>query len=692
MKVVATVILLVLLVIVSFGGENGAFIAMVEAGQEDMSEPQGPGARCVHIDDFTVAERGQCKDYLTYEMIYSDENTPYRLRSLQIWSTIQGLLPSTCLDSGWRSLCAGMFRECLHINDTSPPSANNTNEEGTKVAIVGRFPCKVLCYETQRQCQAAAAKLLEEMINSTAGLSAMDCTKAFPLMWGVPTYEIFPTGPNYTVPVTADDGQTYFNATIPCYDDNYNVTAGGDIKCPTGLHSTGTPGECAFDCPQPLITDNEYQAVEIMMSVMAWISLAATAFVAGSYLLVASKRKFPANLPLFFVVAVGGRTLAFCVGSMVGHEEVWCDGDKHFNSFGDAACTIQGILFVYFTWAGALWWLTITLNLFFTLVLSWQPSQHFLFTLPCLNTTSYEQQQQPQQKKHKDTKKGQVSLVEVMFHTCCWGVPFIPLIIALSGQQLGYAGASFWCTIHSGDGGVVFEGSAEGTTHSGSEEHNLWNLMLLTVPILVLVFIGVVLLIIAAVVGYKRSREGWQFLIRQWRLFAFLLLYVWIYTFVFSFQIHFNYVQEAQYEAYDDYINCLFISNVQDLVINPIEDDIHCELRQEVSYALWFVVTFNEVSQGLFVFLIFGTSGEIWSKWRLALWRCRWRAALASDGSTSLGGGGRGRPSSSNSSGQHKEVVVVEGVTMKEFTSEETTEEEDEYSSMEDEDENDESA
>jgi hypothetical protein len=37
---------------------------------------------------------------------------------------------------------------------------------------------------------------------------------------------------------------------------------------------------CAFNCPEPLITATEYDVMTIMLSVMGWVSLVATAFLA----------------------------------------------------------------------------------------------------------------------------------------------------------------------------------------------------------------------------------------------------------------------------------------------------------------------------------------------------------------------------------------------------------------------------
>src|SRR4051794_7597515 len=59
------------------------------------------------------------------------------------------------------------------------------------------------------------------------------------------------------------------------------------------------------------------------------------------------------------------------------------------------------------------------------------------------------------------------------------------------------------------------------------------------------------------VVHPVHQRGRWKFLKNQWRLFSFMLFYVWIYVFVFSFQIHLAAITEDQYLAYDKYIGTL---------------------------------------------------------------------------------------------------------------------------------------
>eukprot|EP00005_Dracoamoeba_jomungandri_P004198 CAMPEP_0174258734 /NCGR_PEP_ID=MMETSP0439-20130205/7682_1 /TAXON_ID=0 /ORGANISM="Stereomyxa ramosa, Strain Chinc5" /LENGTH=55 /DNA_ID=CAMNT_0015342355 /DNA_START=1 /DNA_END=164 /DNA_ORIENTATION=+ len=50
-------------------------------------------------------------------------------------------------------------------------------------------------------------------------------------------------------------------------------------------------------------------------------------------------------------------SFALTFGSFVGYKEMFCKNDREPNDFGGAACTVQGILWVYFTLAGVMWWL-----------------------------------------------------------------------------------------------------------------------------------------------------------------------------------------------------------------------------------------------------------------------------------------------------------------------------------------------
>ena len=155
---------------------------------------------------------------------------------------------------------------------------------------------------------------------------------------------------------------------------------------------------------------------------LGWLSFVLTAVLIATYLLDPQRRSYPAVLPLFFIFCTNATSFAFCLGSMVGHEEVWCN-DGYPNSFGAGACTVQGIahnttqhtsplhqqgiIWVYFTLAAVLWWLVIVLNLMVLVVTpkigEWMTRWHYIYHF-------------------------------------VWLLPLISLIIALSAEKLGYGG------------------------------------------------------------------------------------------------------------------------------------------------------------------------------------------------------------------------------------------------------------
>ncbi|KAL6077609.1 hypothetical protein QOT17_002080 [Balamuthia mandrillaris] len=493
--------------------------------------------------------------------------------------------------------CFRLNRPCAEVDvpqEYQTPGATNT----TTVAI---FICHSLCQLYRDSCSAS---LISEGLDPDM---VIICEKPFnPRAHGVPTENIMPNGPNYTVPISADGGNTFFNWTFSCYEGN--KTSVLEYNCPEGFHQVEDQF-CTYDCPQPLVTDEQYDSLTAMVTVMGWISFVCLLVLISCYLTTPAKWSYPAILPLFFFSALLGRCFAFCLGSMVGHYDIWCDGDGEPNQWGDPWCTIQGIFFVYFTLAGAAWWAVISLQLFFAVV---------------INSDLF----------------GRIIKPHLMatLHACCWGLPLLPLVIALSTEHLGF-GHELWCTIHSSED-LTFEPTPEGPKHQPDEEAeaNIWNLMLFTIPILLLVCVCTVLLACVAVAGYRISHQGWKFFVTQWRLIAFLLLYIVIYSFVLSFQIDFHVAKEEQYAEYSSFLKCTFNNAAADAVGRPT--GIVCELESKISYGLWMVATFCEVAQGFFVFLIFGTTAEVYKGWWKLLRHQRLpsRSSSSSDHATELAG------------------------------------------------------
>jgi len=202
------------------------------------------------------------------------------------------------------------------------------------------------------------------------------------------------------------------------------------------------------------------------------------------------------------------------------------------------------------------------------------------------------------------------------YHIFAWIPPLIPLIISLAAQRLGYGGHDIWCTIHSGDQVSFYTDSTAEIQYSGGDPANIWNLILLTVPILVCVAIGICILIF--VVIWSIWKIGWRFFIQQWRLFLFIIFFIWIYSFVFSFQIHLAVQANSQYEEYRSYINCAFQLTALEATAPVTAVSFTCSnpsISGKVSFPLWFIVCFNEASQGFLLMLLYGTSWRFFKTW-----------------------------------------------------------------------------
>lgn len=237
-----------------------------------------------------------------------------------------------------------------------------------------------------------------------------------------------------------------------------------------------------------------------------------------------------------------------------------------------------GIIWVYFTLAGVLWWLVIALNL-------------FLLMLSGLGEGRWQR------------------ILKQWYHVyhAVWALPLLPLIIALANEKLGYSG-DLWCSIHTGPSSVRYVQTQNGAEAIYDSDEYLWGLLLLIVPILVVVATGFLLLIAALIFLVANARTlGASYLLAQWRLLLFLAVQVYVYLILFAFEIQLIVQKDQQYRDFVQYIDCKFSA-----LFNA---ELVCSTHSYVAYPLWFVVAFNATAQGVAVFLIFGTSPSLYKAW-----------------------------------------------------------------------------
>ncbi|KAL6055309.1 G-protein coupled receptor Fz Smo [Balamuthia mandrillaris] len=329
---------------------------------------------------------------------------------------------------------------------------------------------------------------------------------------------------------------------------------------------------------------------------MGWLSFILMLFLMICYLLRPTRRFVP---ELFFLLSVAGLSFAFCLGSMIGHEDVWCSSDHENNSVGDPACTVQGISYVFFTLASACWWCLISFNIFLWAITGKNPDAS-----PKKNGLIIA----------KDSDDGfdchnipRFWFYRAFYHALCWLFPLIIVIVLLASERLGFGGSDLYCTIHSNQHVTFTRGRTPINAH-GAEEFDTWKLVII-VPILImalmtacftLVTFGIIAVRLAKMGTAYRTNKGFAKLLKQWRLLAFVILFFFIYLFVLIYEIEFSAIKNKQYKAYEDYFGCLAL-----LEITSVNDT--CELSREVSYGLWIFKTIIVCGQGVWVFFILGS-------------------------------------------------------------------------------------
>eukprot|EP01087_Luapelamoeba_hula_P022949 TRINITY_DN835_c0_g1_i4.p1 TRINITY_DN835_c0_g1~~TRINITY_DN835_c0_g1_i4.p1 ORF type:complete len:687 (+),score=62.90 TRINITY_DN835_c0_g1_i4:54-2114(+) len=556
-----------------------AAVTNVDGGQlpNNTLNVWNPGARCLHRSDPATLLTSICSGWINQEMIYVDDYQPLRLAKAQ---ERVGAVSSTgvCVDQSYRMYCATLYRPCLMVE-----------LPGYGLIAVGQPMC-------EQMCEARFDVCLDQYI--AFGLSpfvasyTLNCTYPWPYDFGFNLQQVFQPS-NFTLNITVTNATGSYSGEVffpHCFDGNKNVS--GDFNKIFCLEGTYNDGEtsCALNCPQPIVTSDEYRAADIMLYIVGWLSFVLSAFVVVSYLInPREKLVFPNTMTFFFVCCVMGISFVFVLGSFVQQENMRCADEHSPNLWGNGWCTVQGVTYVYFTLAGALWWLAIGLNMLAIIAFGYRPKEKRLLSVKSRTVMHSE-------------------LIQAVLHAVCWGIPLIVVIVGLGAHKIGYNPSDFWCTLHSGEEIRFVLGSryADLTGNTDTTRVDLWNLLLLTIPIFCITLIGTVILILVFVFGWIKSRQGLRFLRDQWRLLLLMFLYLYVYSFVFGYRVQLTTDRQQQYEDYLDFINCQ--------KANPSRQYI-CHLATEVVYPLWIISAFNVAGQGIFVFLIYGTSRGIAKSW-----------------------------------------------------------------------------
>jgi len=227
-------------------------------------------------------------------MVYIDNNTESRL--FQISQILAGTiwLNPECSYAAYRVWCVLALRPCYEVK--VPQWAMDDNSTNITISM-GANPCNSMCESQTTWCgKSILQNFLAAGFPYAIAQTAISCDPTWPGLYGTPPPGtlIFPKQKNYTVGIIADRWTPYkenWTTVLTCYNPNENITSSlPATKCPDGLYFQD--GKCFFNCPQPLLTDNQYYAINTMMSVMAWFSIVLTAFIIISHVLDSEKRSF----------------------------------------------------------------------------------------------------------------------------------------------------------------------------------------------------------------------------------------------------------------------------------------------------------------------------------------------------------------------------------------------------------------
>jgi len=103
-----------------------------------------------------------------------------------------------------------------------------------------------------------------------------------------------------------------------------------------------------------------------------------------------------------------------------------------------------------------------------------------------------------------------------------------------------------------------------------------------------------------------------QVLVGAVALAVFVVFYVWLYIFMFIFWGVLRDNIDEQLDAYEDYLHCLFLKDT-------LFGEDACDLKREIAFPLWYIACFVLSTQGIMVFLLFGTSPALWKGWMKVL-------------------------------------------------------------------------
>jgi len=366
------------------------------------------------------------------------------------------------------------------------------------------------------------------------------------------------------------------------------------LDCNNPLEYDPHQGGCAFTCPLPALSDDEYYSAKVMQGVIGWFSWVGTVFLVFNYVLIPSLRRFPKNMILMTAIAANIAAGAIILPTYAGYDNIWCGGETiyfhpHYDippappnststqsqdfviSFrynellsGSSACTFQGAMLQFGYLAATFWWGLIALNIFMEVC--------FMNLLKL------------------DSAWGKWARI-IFYHVVGWGVPFVLMVIPASADRIKFAPGGTYCFV-------------------SAEDNQAYQLTFWFLPVGITLLLGFTFFTVAIIritvmmFVLRKLDQMWRYI----RLLVFIFLYLFLFCFIFSYHIQLEVDRTTITDGYADYFHCL---------ISPNPDS--CHLSADVSnYSLVMLKGFAISVLGFLLFLVF-ISWEILRFWYLAI-------------------------------------------------------------------------
>ncbi|KAL6048866.1 hypothetical protein QOT17_020806 [Balamuthia mandrillaris] len=500
-----------------------------------------------------------------------------------------GSLGSRCRRMWARLACATFLRPCANITD-----------EGGEYRPTPVQTCRFKCEEYEATCREHAR-----------GNGAVI---------GLGLY--FP--PGYSRPLTCNemdvDEQNFYQSAnysvaVPLKNDteiyqlqcNRVESGGALLLCEPPLENVGQTNNCAFECPLPSYTEEQYDSVKTLQLVLSWLSWAGSLVVILSYALHSKLRKFPANLILMAAVAAHAEAVGMILPTFFGYDNTWCGFDTAYLipeskaadgtlvitfhirdlSVDSVLCTFQGWLVQMGFLSSTMWWGIVAFNMFL--------SVYFGKKLP--------------------TSKTWTVGLQVVVHVCGWAIPvFLMLIPAVTGQISFTPGATLYAFPPFSLQFLQFlipRLRPDPEPNSCSlDAADVYFLVFWAIPIGIILMVGTLLFLasLLRLLQFARQLNELKKTCKTYfRVIIFILIYLSLITFIFAYSLRVVSAKDTIEEGYSDYYRCLIL------------DRQACSLSAEVhNYGLAVLRSIGYSSLGLLLFFNFCISpsmGKFW--WNL---------------------------------------------------------------------------